>query len=116
MIDLVKIDEDAVWCSIETGQHEKGLRAPLSHSKLCLGETRVLDPKTRTIRYVLDPTLSHARPHPRLPLFWTNLNQEGKVDAVKVEGGVNRAEHIHKIVDGGIAVVGHVGLTPQAIR
>lgn len=42
--------------------------------------------------------------------------QEGKVDAVKVEGGKNRAEHIRKIVDGGIAVVGHVGLTPQAIR
>ncbi|CAM9307868.1 unnamed protein product [Sphacelaria rigidula] len=41
--------------------------------------------------------------------------KEGKVDAVKVEGGKNRAEHIRKIVDGGIAVVGHVGLTPQAI-
>lgn len=45
-----------------------------------------------------------------------SLAQEGKVDAVKVEGGTNRAEHIRKIVDGGIAVVGHVGLTPQAIR
>lgn len=41
--------------------------------------------------------------------------KEGKVNAVKVEGGSNRAEHIRKIVDGGIAVVGHVGLTPQAI-
>lgn len=38
------------------------------------------------------------------------------MDAVKLEGGKNRAEHIRKIVDGGIAVVGHVGLTPQAIR
>lgn len=38
------------------------------------------------------------------------------MDAVKLEGGKNRADHIRKIVDGGIAVVGHVGLTPQAIR
>lgn len=38
------------------------------------------------------------------------------MDAVKLEGGKNRAEHIRKIVDGGIAVMGHVGLTPQAIR
>lgn len=44
------------------------------------------------------------------------VRQEGKVDAVKLEGGRNRADHIRKIVDGGVAVVGHVGLTPQAIR
>ncbi|CAM9237209.1 unnamed protein product [Discosporangium mesarthrocarpum] len=44
------------------------------------------------------------------------LVKEGKVDAVKLEGGRNRVEHVKKIVDGGIAVVGHVGLTPQAIR
>lgn len=42
--------------------------------------------------------------------------QEGNVDAVKLEGGRNRVEHIRKIVDGGIAVMGHVGLTPQAVR
>ncbi|CAM9182561.1 unnamed protein product [Choristocarpus tenellus] len=41
--------------------------------------------------------------------------KEGKVDAVKLEGGRNRVEHVKKIVDGGVAVVGHVGLTPQAI-
>lgn len=48
--------------------------------------------------------------------FWLSRVQEGNVDAVKLEGGKNRADHIRKIVDGGIAVVGHVGLTPQAIR
>ncbi|CAM9614201.1 unnamed protein product, partial [Pylaiella littoralis] len=41
--------------------------------------------------------------------------KEGNVEAVKLEGGKNRVEHIRKIVDGGIAVMGHVGLTPQAI-
>eukprot|EP00903_Cladosiphon_okamuranus_P014288 g13271.t1 len=41
--------------------------------------------------------------------------KEGNVDAVKLEGGRNRVEHIRKIVDGGVAVMGHVGLTPQAV-
>ncbi|CAM9745233.1 unnamed protein product [Chrysoparadoxa australica] len=41
--------------------------------------------------------------------------KEGSMDAVKLEGGASRVEHIRRIVDGGIAVVGHVGLTPQSI-
>lgn len=41
--------------------------------------------------------------------------KEGGVDAVKLEGGLTRVSHIKKIVDGGIAVLGHVGLTPQSV-
>ena len=41
--------------------------------------------------------------------------KEGNVDAVKLEGGKQRAGTVRKLVDGGIAVMGHVGLTPQSI-
>ena len=42
--------------------------------------------------------------------------KEGGMDAVKLEGGSkHRAKTIQHIVDGGIAVMGHIGLTPQAI-
>mmetsp|Transcript_19756 Transcript_19756/g.29249 ORF Transcript_19756/g.29249 Transcript_19756/m.29249 type:complete len:253 (-) Transcript_19756:25-783(-) len=41
--------------------------------------------------------------------------KEGFVDAVKLEGGNNRKDHIRSIVDGGIAVMGHIGLNPQSI-
>ncbi|OQR93798.1 3-methyl-2-oxobutanoate hydroxymethyltransferase [Thraustotheca clavata] len=43
------------------------------------------------------------------------LMKEGGVDCVKVEGGAERAETIKTLVEGGIAVMGHVGLRPQAI-
>ena len=41
--------------------------------------------------------------------------RQGFVDAVKIEGGRDRASTVSKIVRGGVAVMGHVGLTPQAI-
>lgn len=43
------------------------------------------------------------------------LVKEGNVDAVKIEGGRNRADVVKKIVGGGVAVMGHIGLTPQAV-
>jgi len=35
---------------------------------------------------------------------------------VKLEGGQRSAESIHRIVEAGIPVVGHVGLTPQSVH
>jgi len=41
--------------------------------------------------------------------------QEGGSHAVKLEGGVNVAEKVQRIVECGIPVMGHIGLTPQSI-
>lgn len=41
--------------------------------------------------------------------------KEAGCDAVKLEGGGSRVETVKKLVDGGVAVMGHVGLTPQGI-
>ena len=42
------------------------------------------------------------------------LMKEGRCNAVKLEGGVRCAPQIHAIVEAGIPVVGHVGMTPQS--
>jgi 3-methyl-2-oxobutanoate hydroxymethyltransferase len=43
------------------------------------------------------------------------LVQEGGADAVKLEGGERVAEAVKRIVEIGIPVMGHLGLTPQSV-
>ncbi len=42
--------------------------------------------------------------------------QEGGAQAVKLEGGATVADKVKRIVDCGIPVVGHIGLTPQSVH
>ena len=44
------------------------------------------------------------------------IYKETKADAVKLEGGYEKAEHIKLLTDNAIAVVGHIGLMPQFSR
>ena len=41
------------------------------------------------------------------------LLKEGACESVKLEGGLEVAEHAHRIVRAGIPVVGHVGLARE---
>ncbi|WZL75071.1 3-methyl-2-oxobutanoate hydroxymethyltransferase [Clostridiaceae bacterium 35-E11] len=45
----------------------------------------------------------------------TRLMKEGGCDTVKLEGGVEMAEVVKAIVDAGVPVMGHIGLTPQTV-
>ncbi|MGI2335249.1 MAG: 3-methyl-2-oxobutanoate hydroxymethyltransferase [Dehalogenimonas sp.] len=42
--------------------------------------------------------------------------QEAGAQAVKLEGGVTVADKVRKLVDCGIPVMGHIGLTPQSVN
>ena len=42
------------------------------------------------------------------------FHKEAGVDAIKLEGGIRVAPQIRAIADGGMLVMGHIGLTPQS--
>ena len=44
------------------------------------------------------------------------LMQEGGAHSVKLEGGEKIASTVARIVDAGIPVMGHIGLTPQSVH
>jgi len=44
------------------------------------------------------------------------LMQEGGVHGVKLEGGREMAKTVRRLVDAGIPVMGHIGLTPQSVH
>jgi 3-methyl-2-oxobutanoate hydroxymethyltransferase len=45
----------------------------------------------------------------------SRMLQEGGAEAVKIEGGGNVVAIVEALVDAGIPVMGHIGLTPQSI-
>ena len=44
------------------------------------------------------------------------LMQEGGAHTVKMEGGVAIADTVRRVVDAGVPVMGHIGLTPQSVN
>ncbi|MCM3783980.1 3-methyl-2-oxobutanoate hydroxymethyltransferase [Neobacillus mesonae] len=44
------------------------------------------------------------------------IMQEGHAHAVKLEGGVEIAETVKAVVNAGVPVLGHIGLTPQSVN
>jgi 3-methyl-2-oxobutanoate hydroxymethyltransferase len=71
---------------------------------------------TRRALIVADmPFLSYATPEDAVANAGRFL-REGGAQAVKIEGGVRSARTIEALVKAGIPVMGHIGLTPQAIN
>ena len=61
------------------------------------------------------PFLSYATPDDALRNAGRFLHEAG-IQAVKIEGGTRSARSIETLVKAGVPVMGHIGLTPQAIN
>jgi 3-methyl-2-oxobutanoate hydroxymethyltransferase len=81
-----------------------------------LHHTKAVVRGTKRALIVADmPFLSYATPEDAVANAGRFL-REGGVQAVKVEGGVRTGRTIEALVRAGIPVMGHIGLTPQAIN
>lgn len=60
------------------------------------------------------PFLSYQQSVPDAIYNAGRFYKEAEVDAVKLEGGQRIIKQIKGIVDGGMSVMGHIGLTPQS--
>jgi 3-methyl-2-oxobutanoate hydroxymethyltransferase len=61
------------------------------------------------------PFASYLNPNQALTNA-SRVYQETKAQAVKIEGGSERADIIQTLTSNGIAVLGHIGLMPQFVR
>lgn len=62
------------------------------------------------------PFLSYHISHEEAVRNAGRLIQEGGAQAVKIEGGTERAATARAIIDAQIPVMGHIGLTPQSVN
>ena len=62
------------------------------------------------------PFLSYHADIPEAIRNAGRLLKEGGAQSVKLEGGRSQAETVTRIVESGIPVMGHIGLTPQAVN
>jgi 3-methyl-2-oxobutanoate hydroxymethyltransferase len=80
--------------------HSRAVRRALTHAHL------VGDMPFMTYQVSVEQAMRNAG----------QLMKEGGVQSVKLEGGRERAEAVRRLVEAGIPVMGHVGLTPQSVH
>jgi len=94
--------------------HEDTLPVTVDHM---VYHTRCVSRGLERAHLVADlPFLSWQLSHAQALETAGQLIREGRAQSVKLEGGERAASTIQSIVDTGIPVVGHVGLTPQSVH
>ena len=85
--------------------------------EVMLHHTRAVSRGARRALVVADmPFLSYQASLPQAVRNAGRFLQEGGAAAVKIEGGRPMLETVRRLVDIGIPVMGHLGLTPQSVH
>jgi 3-methyl-2-oxobutanoate hydroxymethyltransferase len=116
ILDRAGIDSVLIGDSVgmvlygDKGTHQMTMDIMLAH-------TRAVARGTEYALIIGDmPFMSYQ---PSLEIAITNAGrfiQEGKAEAVKLEGGMEMADTVRRIFECGIPVMGHIGMTPQSIH
>ncbi|KAI5057627.1 hypothetical protein GOP47_0027642 [Adiantum capillus-veneris] len=115
-VDLADIDICLVGDSVGMVVHGHDTTLPVTMDDMLLHCRAVARGATRPLLVGDLPFGSYERSSAQAVENATRLLKEGNMDAVKLEGGYgSRVAAAKAIVEAGIAVMGHVGLTPQAI-
>ncbi|MDP6111617.1 MAG: 3-methyl-2-oxobutanoate hydroxymethyltransferase [Planctomycetota bacterium] len=110
-IDLILVGDSA---SMVFAGHDTTL--PMTMHDM-IYHARVVNRAVRRALVVVDmPFMSYHQGEDEALANAGRLMQDGRGEAVKLEGGKSISRVVERIVDAGIPVLGHVGLRPQSIH
>ena len=110
-IDVLLVGDSA--SNVMAG-HETTL--PITLNQMIYHASSVIRGVTRAL-VVVDLPFGTYQSDPKKALrSATRIMKESGAHAIKLEGGKEEAESIRRIVNAGIPVMGHLGLTPQSIH
>lgn len=110
-IDVLLVGDSA--SNVMAG-HETTL--PITLDQMIYHASSVIRGVTRAL-VVVDLPFGTYQSDPKKALHSaTRIMKESGAHAIKLEGGKEEAESIRRIVNAGIPVMGHLGLTPQSIH
>ncbi|RKX19462.1 MAG: 3-methyl-2-oxobutanoate hydroxymethyltransferase [Candidatus Zixiibacteriota bacterium] len=115
-LDRAGVDSLLVGDSVSMVQYGEDSTLPVTMDVM-LAHTKAVSEAAEYALVIGDmPFMSYQ---PSLELAVANAGRflkEGKAGAVKLEGGIEMAATVKRIVECGIPVMGHIGLTPQSIH
>ena len=114
LVEAAGADMILVGDSLGMVEHGYEGTAPVTLDMMILHCAAVMRSRKRTFVTGDMPFLACEVSDPEAVRSAGTLLKESGVDSVKVEGGRRRAHTIAALTEAGIAVMGHIGLTPQS--
>ena len=116
LLDIAGIDVLLVGDSASNVMAGHETTLPITLDQMIYHASSVIRGVTRAL-VVVDLPFGTYQSDPKKALrSATRIMKESGAHAIKLEGGKEEAESIRRIVNAGIPVMGHLGLTPQSIH
>ena len=116
LLDSARIDVLLVGDSASNVMAGHETTLPITLDQMIYHASSVIRGVTRAL-VVVDLPFGTYQSDPKKALrSATRIMKESGAHAIKLEGGKEEAESIRRIVNAGIPVMGHLGLTPQSIH